>query len=490
MNSHSPQDVSDLESAPTADLQSAAGDGRDRLARQQAVVAMGRRAVAAPDLGILMQDAATLIADLLGAEHSCVAELASDGSRIVHTLTLRQPGAPKPSVFLRESDVDGVDSLAAYALNVAHPVTTEELSEETRFSDPFLQKHRIRSAIAAPLQFQQRAFGALLALSSEFRQFDAEDLLFVETVAHLITTTASRVYTERILAAERRLSHEVVQTVGAMVVVLDGQGRIVRINRACKEITGFSYEDVEGRPIWDVFPLPEDADLFRSIFKKLERGVSPIEYESRLLTKQSERRHVRWSYSALSGPDGSVESVVATGIDVTAELRAGERAAKAEQTTKTTQSAAGQTADSAPVEMAEEAPDEAVDAARPPAETPETPPRARRAAASAAFPVPINRDRRRRQRLAYPYRQRIAPIIDGRLPAKSEFAEMQCNDIAPGGFSFVSTRPPESEMLVVALGTPPNLTYLTAQVAHVTRTQRGREHVYLVGCSYVGRVAY
>jgi hypothetical protein len=43
---------------------------------------------------------------------------------------------------------------------------------------------------------------------------------------------------------------------------------------------------------------------------------------------------------------------------------------------------------------------------------------------------------------------------------------------------------------VVGLGTPPKLTYLTAQVVHITRTERHGRRVYLVGCSYVGRVAY
>jgi PAS domain S-box-containing protein len=490
MNSLPLQDVSDLKSDPTADLQPPAVDRRDRLTRQQAAVAMGRRAVAAPDLAILMQDAAALIAETLSAEHSCVAELAGDGSWLAHTLTLKQHGAAKPTVFLRESDVDGDDSLAAYALKVAHLVRTDDVSEDTRFSDPFLQKHGIRSAIAAPLRLRQRAFGALLALSSEPRRFDAEDAMFVETVAHLTTTAASRVHAEKTLAAERRLSDEVLQTVGAMVVMLDGRGRIVRINRACSEITGFCSEDVEGRPIWDVFPLPEDADLFRSIFKKLERGVSPIEHEGRLLTKQSERRRIRWSYSALPGPDGSADSIVATGIDVTVERQAEERAAAAEQAARTARSAVGQTPDSVPDETADEPLDAAAEAARFPAAKPETPPRARRARAAPEFPIPINRERRQRQRLAYPYRQRIARIIDRRLPAKGEFAEIKCNDIAPGGFSFMSRKPPESEMLVVALGTPPNLTYLTAQVAHVTRTERGGEHVYLVGCSYVGRIAY
>lgn len=470
MSQPSPQDATDPSAA------AAAGDRRDPHSRQQAVVAIGRRAVAAPDLSILMQDAASLIAEALGAEFSGVAELTSDGSRIIHTLRRNGPEGADARPLLRESGLEGTDSLAGYALDIAFPVAVTELSQDTRFCDPFLQRHGIRSAIAIPLKLHGQAYGALLACSRQLQQYDTEDVLFVETVAHLITTTAARVRIEEDFAAERRLAAEVLQTVGAIVLVLDPEGRIVRANRACEQLTGFPSDEIAGRPIWDVFPVPDEADLFQSVFKRLHKGVSAMEHESQLLTKHGVRRQICWSYSVVRRADRSIESVVATGTDVTAERQAEQKAAKAEQMAAKARSASA-------LEQQEENDTRPAPGAPP---TPQDQPPAK----ASVLPGPINSERRRRARLSYPYRQRIAPIIDGRLPDDDEFVEIQCNDIAAGGFSFISLKPPQSEMLVVALGTPPNLSYLTAQVAHVTRIQRGGRRVYLVGCSYIGRIAY
>jgi PAS domain S-box-containing protein len=474
----------DTSSATTASSSAAAGP-RDLIKRQKVLVALGRRAIAAPDVSILMQDAASLIAETLHTEYSGSAELTPDGDRIIHTLSLESgPSDARPS--RRESEAGGGDSLAGYALEVAFPVSVAELPQDTRFRDPLLQRHGVRSAIAVPLNLHGEAFGALLACSRQPQRFDDDDVAFVEAVAHLITTTIGRVRAEKSLASQGRLAAAVFDTVGAIVAVLDEQGRIRRANRACERITGFSAEEIAERPIWDLFPVPSEADLLQTIVKRVARGAETADHECQLLTKHSERRQIRWSFSVVRDRNQLIESVVASGIDVTDEREAEQRAAEAEQQVAELKEKAAE---------AEEAAADSDFASKPSGEGPSeaslddaesTDP----AAQPADLPGPINRERRRRARLSYPYCQRIAPILDGRLPDDDEFVQIQCNDIAAGGFSFISTKPMQSDMLVVALGTPPRLTYLTAQVAHVTRIERDGERMYLVGCSYIGRVAY
>ena len=110
--------------------------------------------------------------------------------------------------------------------------------------------------------------------------------------------------------------------------------------------------------------------------------------------------------------------------------------------------------------------------------------------AAVAMPQPLPIERRRRVRRSYPYTQKVAPIVDGRLPQPREFVEVLCHDIAAGGFSFFADGPPVSDALVVALGSPSNPTFLTAQVAHVTRLGHQPKARYLVGCTYTGRASY
>jgi hypothetical protein len=102
----------------------------------------------------------------------------------------------------------------------------------------------------------------------------------------------------------------------------------------------------------------------------------------------------------------------------------------------------------------------------------------------------LNGERRRHVRRSYPYRQSIGYVLDGRLPGPDEFHTVQCNDIAANGFSFLSRTPPQSDSLVVALGTAPRLTYIAAQIVHATRIEQNGRKLFLVGCCYTNRVRY
>ncbi|MCG8584628.1 MAG: hypothetical protein MI757_07955, partial [Pirellulales bacterium] len=99
-------------------------------------------------------------------------------------------------------------------------------------------------------------------------------------------------------------------------------------------------------------------------------------------------------------------------------------------------------------------------------------------------------DRREKPRRAYPYVQLLAPIYDGKMPQKSSFAKIRCRDIAAGGFSFAMRDEPNFNQVVVAFGTGPKLTYLTAEVVHVTRYEREGSVRFILGCRYLGRARY
>jgi PAS domain S-box-containing protein len=499
--------VMDLETSfpPTATLQQQRG--ADLLEQQRALVAMGRRAIAPPDLPILLQDAADLLADVLGMQYSLVAELSPDGPALggvcgCHThpprggtdscptdgrppqlrLALRRTGTAKVNDPVCETSTTGADSLAGYALQVAHPVVVADLSQEKRFVDAFLRKHGICSAIAVPLKLQDRSFGSLAACSREKRYFDDEDLLFVETVAHLVTAAIGRSQAEKSLADERRLATGVLQTVDALVLVLDGQGQIVSINSACQRLTGFSLEEIKGRHVWNVFSVAKEVEMCRRLLEQLREQKSLVEYESYLLTKHSEQRQIAWSCSAIADDDGTLESIITTGVDITEQRRAqeeAERAVRAAEQARQVMARALLAAERQGVQLRATWNEEP-----PTADGPQT------ATGPGGLPPHVLVERRRHPRRPFPYKQRIAAVVDGKLPDRQTFVDVQCKDIAASGFSFLSPKPPSSDTLVVALGVPPKVTYLVAQVVHVTRVEKRGQRKFLIGCSYVGRAAY
>lgn len=126
---------------------------------------------------------------------------------------------------------------------------------------------------------------------------------------------------EEALHQEGNLLSAILDTVGALVVVLDCEGRIVRLNRACEQLTGFTIGETQGKPVWELFVAPAEVEQFRALFRKICNGVSRTEYESCWLTRDSGPRTIAWSAAVLHGAGQTPAYVIASGIDVTERKR-------------------------------------------------------------------------------------------------------------------------------------------------------------------------
>lgn len=124
------------------------------------------------------------------------------------------------------------------------------------------------------------------------------------------------------LQEDLQIANIALDIVSALVVIMDRQGRIVRFNRTCEEITGYRFEQVQGRHVWDVFLVPEEVDGVKRVFDQLaERGI-PQQAENHWLTKDGDRRLVAWTNSTLLDENAQVKWVIATGVDITEQRQA------------------------------------------------------------------------------------------------------------------------------------------------------------------------
>lgn len=127
---------------------------------------------------------------------------------------------------------------------------------------------------------------------------------------------------EEDLARERNFISAILNTAGALVVVQDTKGRIVRFNRACEEITGYTFDEVKGKSMWDLFIIPEELQLVKGIFNDLKSGNFPNRGENHWLTKAGESRLIAWSNSVLTNQNDEVEHIIGSGIDITEHRQA------------------------------------------------------------------------------------------------------------------------------------------------------------------------
>jgi PAS domain S-box-containing protein len=121
---------------------------------------------------------------------------------------------------------------------------------------------------------------------------------------------------EKELKEERDFVSTMLDTVGALVVVLDCEGRILRFNPACERTSGYTMAEVQGKCIWDLFLAPEEMDRFRAAFEALRSGQLTQNYETHWLTRHGDKRVISWSSTLLPGGGDSPPCVIATGIDI------------------------------------------------------------------------------------------------------------------------------------------------------------------------------
>lgn len=59
-----------------------------------------------------------------------------------------------------------------------------------------------------------------------------------------------------------------IEDVGALVIVQDREGRTVRLNRACEQMTGQSFEQARGQRVGDLFLVPDEKQQFQVLFSQ------------------------------------------------------------------------------------------------------------------------------------------------------------------------------------------------------------------------------
>lgn len=221
------------------------------------------------------------------------------------------------------------------------PLLIADAAEDPRFSGGGIrlgETVRCRSYLAAPIIAQNgTAIGELAVLSPEPNAFREEDGSALEILARQVITrleyygstrqegrlALARQRVERALTMERNFVSTVLDTISALVLVMDTAGRIVRFNRACEQHSGYSFAQLVGRPFPnELFPADE-VERARNFFNAARAGITePVELH--WLSSDDRKRLIAWVTTTLTDAAGEVNFIIATGVDVTEQREAEE----------------------------------------------------------------------------------------------------------------------------------------------------------------------
>ena len=117
------------------------------------------------------------------------------------------------------------------------------------------------------------------------------------------------------LTKERDFSNAILNIAASLVVVLDRRGMISRFNRACEQLTGFSFDELGGMHFGDATFI--DPKITREQVDKLLNGDYTSPHETVWFSKSGDKHLISWTDTTLINNEGQVEYVIATGIDIT-----------------------------------------------------------------------------------------------------------------------------------------------------------------------------
>jgi diguanylate cyclase (GGDEF)-like protein/PAS domain S-box-containing protein len=134
-----------------------------------------------------------------------------------------------------------------------------------------------------------------------------------------------------IAGSSDRLLDAILDGAASLIMVLDADDRLVRWNRACEQLLGYSADELSAPgAVLDLIPSA-DRGAAEDARRAVMGGESPVEAEFRWRTRAGALRLIAWSATALTGPEGEVTHIVATGTDVTEERRWDEDRVAAEE---------------------------------------------------------------------------------------------------------------------------------------------------------------
>ncbi|HVJ34011.1 MAG TPA: PAS domain S-box protein [Terriglobia bacterium] len=133
------------------------------------------------------------------------------------------------------------------------------------------------------------------------------------------------------LEAVRRLSESeafadlVLQSIDAVIMVSDRQGKVLRANRKAELVSGYSEAELKNPMIAASLVPPEEYAVVTDILRRDDPAAFPIVNINHWISRTGERHLLRWANVALTDDSGAITLRIGIGFDIT-ELRQHEQA--------------------------------------------------------------------------------------------------------------------------------------------------------------------
>ena len=125
---------------------------------------------------------------------------------------------------------------------------------------------------------------------------------------------------EKELIKERDFTNLILNTAALLVIVLDGEGKIKKVNRATERISGYAFNELKGKRLWEV--LSTEPEITEEQIQQFLTGSLTTANERVWISKSGVKRLISWTSNALVNQEAVAEYIVVTGVDITERRQA------------------------------------------------------------------------------------------------------------------------------------------------------------------------
>jgi PAS domain S-box-containing protein len=126
---------------------------------------------------------------------------------------------------------------------------------------------------------------------------------------------------EAALQRQRGFAERLIEAVPAMVLSLDGEGRILGFNARTESLTGYRIGEVIGGDWLERFVTDEAQAEVREQFVKALIGTNISVFVAPIVKKDGARRQIEWHFATMEDQSGRTSGLAAIGMDVTERQR-------------------------------------------------------------------------------------------------------------------------------------------------------------------------
>jgi two-component system cell cycle sensor histidine kinase/response regulator CckA len=111
-------------------------------------------------------------------------------------------------------------------------------------------------------------------------------------------------------------SESLVDALGALVLVLDASGKIVRFNTKCEEVSGRTEAEMIGQSVFGTVVPEDERQRVESVFARF-KTEKLVQEENDWVDTQGRRHRIEWRNTTIRDAQGRILLYIGTGIDVT-----------------------------------------------------------------------------------------------------------------------------------------------------------------------------